>query len=254
MVFFEGLGVPLKTERGSRVFPVSDRAFDISGALERRMRQLHVHLVRDRAQALVLEDGRLAGVAGERDKYPAGAVILATGGVSYPATGSTGDGYRIARTVGHTIQPPVGSLVPLVSADPCCPAMQGLALKNVRVTVEDSRGKIVFEEFGEMLFTHFGLSGPVILSASAHMRDFASGGYTVAVDLKPALDEKKLEARLLRDVERSKIRPSPVWWGRTGAPQHGSGAGGPLRHGGAPSGSTTSPGSSVGRWSSSSSA
>jgi predicted Rossmann fold flavoprotein len=213
MAFFEGLGVPLKTERGSRVFPVSDRAFDISGALERRMRQLHVHLVRDRAQALVLEDGRLAGVAGERDKYPAGAVILATGGVSYPATGSTGDGYRIARTVGHTIQPPVGSLVPLVSADPCCPAMQGLALKNVRVTVEDSRGKIVFEEFGEMLFTHFGLSGPVILSASAHMRDFASGGYTVAVDLKPALDEKKLEARLLRDVAQ---RSSQTFTGLVG--------------------------------------
>lgn len=204
MAFFEALGVPLKTERGSRVFPVSDRSFDISGALERRMHALRVRWVRDRAKALLPEDGRIAGVIGERARYPADAVILATGGVSYPATGSTGDGYRIAKTVGHTVVPPVGSLVPLVSPDSCCAAMQGLALKNVGVTVEDPRGRRVYEDFGELLFTHFGLSGPVILSASAHLRDYDRGHYTVSIDLKPALDSQKLEARLLRDIgERS---------------------------------------------------
>lgn len=203
MAFFEGIGVPLKTERGNRVFPVSDRSFDVSGALERRMRALRVNWVHDRAESLLVEETGVKGVCGARGKYPADAVILATGGVSYPATGSTGDGYRLAKMAGHTILPPTGSLVPLVSPDPCCRAMQGLALKNVQVTVYGAKRKKVFEEFGEMLFTHFGLSGPVILSASAVMRDF-EGGYTVDIDLKPALDDKKLEARLLRDMEEKK--------------------------------------------------
>ena len=198
MAFFEGIGVPVKTERGNRVFPVSDRSFDVSGALERRMHALRVDWTHDRAESLLLTENTVSGVVGAKGKYPADAVILATGGVSYPATGSTGDGYRIAKTVGHTVVPPVGSLVPLVSPDPCCQAMQGLALKNVRVTVYGGKKK-VFEDFGEMLFTHFGLSGPVILSASTVMRDFAQG-YTVEIDLKPALDDEKLEARLLRDM------------------------------------------------------
>lgn len=202
MAFFEGIGVPVKTERGNRVFPVSDRSFDVSGALERRMHALRVDWTHDRAESLLLTENTVSGVVGAKGKYPADAVILATGGVSYPATGSTGDGYRIAKTVGHTVVPPVGSLVPLVSPDPCCQAMQGLALKNVRVTVYGGKKK-VFEDFGEMLFTHFGLSGPVILSASTVMRDFAQG-YTVEIDLKPALDDKKLEARLLRDMEEKK--------------------------------------------------
>lgn len=202
MAFFEGIGVPVKTERGNRVFPVSDRSFDVSGALERRMHALRVNWTHDRAESLLLMENTVSGVVGAKGKYPADAVILATGGVSYPATGSTGDGYRIAKTVGHTLVPPAGSLVPLVSPDPCCQAMQGLALKNVRVTVYGGKKK-VFEEFGEMLFTHFGLSGPVILSASTVMRDFAQG-YTVEIDLKPALDDKKLEARLLRDMEEKK--------------------------------------------------
>lgn len=202
MAFFEGIGVPVKTERGNRVFPVSDRSFDVSGALERRMHALRVDWTHDRAESLLLTENAVSGVVGAKGKYPADAVILATGGVSYPATGSTGDGYRIAKTVGHTVVPPVGSLVPLVSPDPCCQAMQGLALKNVRVTVYGGKKK-VFEDFGEMLFTHFGLSGPVILSASTVMRDFAQG-YTVEIDLKPALDDKKLEARLLRDMEEKK--------------------------------------------------
>lgn len=203
IAFFEGIGVPLKTERGHRVFPVSDRSFDVSGALEKRLRTLHVNWVQDRAESLLLEADHIIGARGERGKYPADAVILATGGVSYPATGSTGDGYRLAKMVGHTVVPPVGSMVPLVSPDPCCPAMQGLALKNVRVTVYGQKRGKIFEDFGEMLFTHFGLSGPVILSASAVMRDFENG-YTVEIDLKPALDDKKLEARLLRDMEEKK--------------------------------------------------
>lgn len=204
MAFFEALGVPLKTERGNRVFPVSDRSFDVSAALERRLKALRVKLIQDRAISLHVSQGAVCGVKGEKGNYPADAVILATGGVSYPATGSTGDGYRMACEVGHTLIPPIGSLVPLVSGDPCCAAMQGLALKNVGLTARDPKGKTVYEDFGELLFTHFGLSGPVILSASAHLRDFSGGGCTVSLDLKPALDEKKLEARLLRDMEERK--------------------------------------------------
>jgi len=201
MAFFEALGVPLKTERGNRVFPVSDRSFDISGALERRLRNLRVHWIHDRGAELIIRDGRVVGVKGERDVYDCDGVILATGGVSYPATGSTGDGYRMAAEAGHTVVPPRGSLVPLVSPDRCCPAMQGLALKNVRITVKNQKGKTIYEDFGELLFTHFGLSGPVILSASAHMSDFEKNRYSISIDLKPALDEKKLELRLLRDIQ-----------------------------------------------------
>ena len=204
MAFFEKLGVPLKVERGNRVFPVSDRSFDISGALERRMKQLGVRWIRDRAEELILQDGAVTGAVGARGEYQADAVILATGGVSYPATGSTGDGYRMAAAAGHTVVEPTASLVPLVSDDPACPAMQGLALKNIRLTVRNQKKKVVFEDFGEMLFTHFGMSGPLILSASAHMRDFAKNQYTVSIDLKPALDEKKLETRILRDMEERK--------------------------------------------------
>ena len=204
MAFFEKLGVPLKVERGNRVFPVSDRSFDISGALERRMKQLGVCWIRDRAEELILQDGAVTGAVGARGEYQADAVILATGGVSYPATGSTGDGYRMAAAAGHTVVEPTASLVPLVSDDPACPAMQGLALKNIRLTVRNQKKKVVFEDFGEMLFTHFGMSGPLILSASAHMRDFAKNQYTVSIDLKPALDEKKLETRILRDMEERK--------------------------------------------------
>ena len=205
MAFFESLGVPLKTERGSRVFPASNRSFDISGSLERRLRRLNVKILRDRAVAVTLDgDGAVNRVVGSAGSYDAQAVILSTGGVSYPATGSTGDGYRIAGSLGHTLVKPVGSLVPLISDDPCCPAMQGLALKNVGVTVKNQKSKVMYEDFGELLFTHFGLSGPVILSASAHMRDFDKNQYTVEIDLKPALDDQKLEARLLRDIEERK--------------------------------------------------
>ena len=201
MAFFEALGVSLKVERGNRVFPVSDSAFDITNALERELKRRKVRWVRDRAAAVETADGAVCAVTGEKGTYPAQAVILATGGVSYPGTGSTGDGYRIAETLGHTIVPLRGSLVPLVCAGEDCPAMQGLSLRNVAVTVYNGKKKAVFRDFGELLFTHFGLSGPVILSASAHMAR-GEDGYTVRIDLKPALDEQMLDKRLLSDFEK----------------------------------------------------
>lgn len=200
MAFFEELGVPLKTERGNRVFPVSDRAADVVDALFFELRRRGVELRRDRLTGLTAEDGRLTGVTTEGGGPLSGfgAVVLATGGASYPRTGSTGEGYALARSVGHTVTPIRGSLVPLESEDPCCAQLQGLSLRNVGLRVKDGKGKTVFREQGELLFTHFGLSGPLILSASAHL-DFAKSGYTAHIDLKPALDEGTLDARLLRD-------------------------------------------------------
>ena len=199
--FFEVRGVPLKTERGNRVFPVSDRAFDVSGALENYLRELGVRIVRDRAEALLLENQALSGVRGGRGKYEAGRAVIATGGVSYPLTGSTGDGYRLARSMGHTVQEPRGSLVPLCTAGELCPALQGLSLRNVTLRAyEDDRR--IFEDLGEMLFTHFGVSGPLVLSASAHMRRFGERRYRLEIDLKPGLDEQKLDKRLLADFSK----------------------------------------------------
>ncbi len=206
MAFFEGIGVPLKTERGNRVFPVSDCAFDVSGALRRRMEKLGVRWEHDRAVSVRCREGTVCSVSGEKADYPARAVILATGGVSYPGTGSTGDGYRMARELGHTIVEPHGSLVPLVSDDPCCGRMQGLALKNVQLSARNEKGKTVFSEFGEMLYTHFGVSGPLVLSASAHLREWDEHRYILSVDLKPALTEEKLEERLLRELREQSNR------------------------------------------------
>ena len=201
MAFFEKLGVPLKTVRGNRVFPVSDRAFDISGALEKRLRALKVKIVRDRAVALHLEDGVIIGAAGEKGSYAAETVILATGGVSYPATGSTGEGHRMAKEAGHTVTPLQGSLVPLREKGNDCARMQGLSLRNVELTVYENSKKI-YTDFGELLFTHFGLSGPLVLSASAHMRHFEKKSYRLEIDLKPALDEAALDKRLLSDFTK----------------------------------------------------
>ena len=200
MAFFQALGVPLKVERGNRVFPVSDRSFDISGALERELRRLRVRILRERAAEITAEDGRVTGVQTDRQHHPADAVVLATGGVSYPGTGSTGDGYAMAAALGHTIVPPRGSLVPLESGDPDCAAMQGLSLRNVEATVLNGKNKPVFREFGEMLFTHFGVSGPLMLSASAHLRRWDKEQYRLSIDLKPALDQQKLDSRILRDI------------------------------------------------------
>ena len=200
ITFFESLGVPLKTERGNRVFPVSDRAFDVSAALERRLRALRVVLIRDRAVTLETADGAVKGMNGERGRYPAEAVILATGGVSYPATGSTGEGHRMAAEAGHTVTPLRGSLVPLrdfgVGRE-----LQGLSLRNVGLTVFENNKKI-YTDFGDLVFTHFGASGPLILSASAHMRRVGERAYHLEIDLKPALDEQKLDRRLLADFEK----------------------------------------------------
>lgn len=200
MAFFEDLGVKLKVERGNRVFPVSDKASDIIDALFFELRRLGVDLRRDRVTGLQVEENRVVGVTTRQQPQgiPASWVIVATGGASYPRTGSTGDGYQLARQVGHQVVPPRGSLVPLESPDPGCSQMQGLALRNIVMRVKNQKGKVVYQEMGEMLFTHFGLSGPLVLSASAHM-NFQRDRYTVHLDLKPALDEGKLDARLVRD-------------------------------------------------------
>ena len=201
MSFFESLGVRLKTERGNRVFPCSDKAADIIDALFFELRRQGVELCRDRVTELITDGDRVVGVSTVQNGIlSGGAVILATGGASYPRTGSTGDGFRLAQSVGHTIIPVRASLVPLESDDGCCAAMQGLSLRNVELRVKNQKGIVVYREQGEMLFTHFGLSGPLILSASAHM-DFTKNNYTAHIDLKPALDEQKLDARLLRDFE-----------------------------------------------------
>ncbi len=199
MAFFEALGVPLKVERGRRVFPVSDRSFDVTAALERELKRLRVKLVRDRAREISVENGCVSAVRGEKGAYPARAIVLATGGVSYPATGSTGDGFAMAAALGHTVTPLRGSLVPL-QADGCA-ELQGLSLRNVGLTVYEN-GKKIHTDFGELLFTHFGVSGPLVLSASAHMRQFGKKQYRLAIDLKPALDEKALDKRLLSDFEK----------------------------------------------------
>lgn len=202
MEYFETLGVPLKTERGGRVFPCSDRAADVIDALFFALKKAGVTLLRDRATALEIQEERVTGVVLEGQTLAAGAVILATGGLSYPATGSTGDGYRLAQQAGHTIVEPRPSLVPLEEAGDTCARMQGLSLKNVTLTLKNQKKKAVFQEQGEMLFTHFGLSGPLVLSASAHA-NWAKDTYTAVIDLKPALDEEKLEARILRDVAQA---------------------------------------------------
>lgn len=196
---FTALGVKLKTERGNRVFPESDKAADIIDALLMGLRRAGVEIREERA-ADIRSAGDELRVHTERGEYRCKAVILATGGVSYPLTGSTGDGYQMAAALGHTIIPPKPSLVPLVAEGDLCRRMQGLSLRNVAIKVKNSKKKVIYQEQGEMLFTHFGLSGPLILSASAHMRDFDKDHYTVWIDMKPALDEKTLDARILRDL------------------------------------------------------
>lgn len=197
MDFFESRGVPLKTERGGRVFPVSDKASDIVAAL--RVYASGCEHVRGRVSRLIIEDGRCAGVLAGNIEYRADHVILATGGKSYPQTGSTGDGYTLARQAGHTVTELSPSLVPIEVSESWCAALQGLSLRNVSVALLEN-GKTVYEDFGELMFTDFGLTGPVILSMSAHMRPDVS--YTVRIGLKPALDDKTLDARILSDFSK----------------------------------------------------
>lgn len=199
MDFFERIGVPLKTERGNRVFPVSDKAADVAEALDNYCASLGVRRIKGRAAGIKTMDGAVCGVKTSAGEISCRCAVIATGGVSYPKTGSTGEGYTMAKALGHSIVEPEASLVPLESPDSFCPAMQGLSLRNVRLTLSGSKSGKVFEDFGEMQFTHFGVTGPLILSASAHMGRKGSEEYTISIDLKPALDEKALDARILRD-------------------------------------------------------
>lgn len=202
MTFFESLGVPLKTERGNRVFPVSDKANDIADTLANALLDAGVRVVQGSAKGIVTEQGSVTAVSTTVGRIDCDAAVLCTGGRSYPATGSTGDGYRFAKQLGHTVTATRASLVPLESDDPCCGEMQGFSLRNVVLTAFDESGKKLYSELGEMLFTHFGVSGPLVLSASAHLRDFQNHQYHLEIDLKPGLDEKKLDARVLRDFEK----------------------------------------------------
>ena len=202
MALFESLGVPLKTERGNRVFPVSDRSHDIANALERAYAHAGGRVLHAAATDILTRDGAVSAVVTTEGTIDCDAAVVCTGGMSYPLTGSTGDGYRFAQQFGHTITPLRASLVPLESNDPWCAEMQGFSLRNVTLTVYDEHNKQVYSDLGEMLFTHFGVSGPLVLSASAHMRDFSQHSYRLSIDLKPALDEKKLDARILRDFQK----------------------------------------------------
>ena len=203
MHFFEENGCPLKTERGNRVFPVSDRSASVLECLQKKMKATGVTVKNARVRSILTEDGKVTGVKTANECIRVSWVILATGGVSYPATGSTGDGYDMAAALGHTIIPAEGSLVPLETAGRDCQDMQGLSLRNVAVKLLNGKGKVIYKDFGELLFTHFGISGPTVLSASAHMK---GAGNRLLIDLKPALDEGKLNERILRDLDTYKNR------------------------------------------------
>ena len=202
MRFFEELGVPLKTERGNRVFPVSDRADDIADALAREMKALNVTVVNRRVTKILTENGAVCGVSAGGAEYRSKSVLIACGGKSYPATGSTGDGYALAQALGHTVTELKPSLVPLTSPDRYCAEMMGLSLRNVTLELMDGN-KPVYKEMGEMLFTHFGVSGPLVLSASSHIRDMQPDRYRLLIDLKPALSHEQLDLRIQRDFSEN---------------------------------------------------
>lgn len=202
MNFFEELGVPLKTERGNRVFPISDKADDIADALSREMKHLGVKLIHKRVAGLITEDGRCCGVKADREEYRAESVLIACGGKSYPNTGSDGDGYLLAASAGHTITDIKPSLVPMTSPDRYCAEMMGLSLRNVTLKLYD-RDEVIYSELGEMLFTHFGVSGPLVLSASSHIRDMQPDRYSLRIDLKPGLTAEQLDLRIQRDFKEN---------------------------------------------------
>lgn len=203
IAFFEELGVKTKVERGNRVFPVSDKAMDVCDALRNFALSNGVNIITENVKGLIQKDGAVVGVKTDSKSYTSDSVVVATGGKSYPKTGSTGDGYAFAKSVGHCVKEPTPSLVPLVSDDSYCKELQGLSLKNVSIKVTDNKtNSEIYSDFGEMLFTHFGLSGPTILSASAHMREMSENRYTVHIDFKPALDEETLDNRILKDFSK----------------------------------------------------
>ena len=203
MDFFEKNGCALKTERGNRVFPVSDRSQSVLDCLQRAMRSAGVTIHNERVVDIMRDERGVSAVVTTSGRYPVHKVIVATGGVSYPTTGSTGDGYAFAEKLGHSVVPVEGSLVPLETDDNDCKAMQGLSLRNVSVKLLSGKGKILYQDFGELLFTHFGLSGPTVLSASCHLK---GDDCRLVIDLKPALDEGKLNERILRDLQIYKNR------------------------------------------------
>lgn len=203
MDFFEGCGVSLKVERGRRVFPVSDKAADIVKAMSDRCADVGVQTVHDKITLLEISEGRVTAVLAGEKRYPCDSVVVCTGGKSYPGTGSDGDGYRFARQAGHTVTELLPSLVPIVTGGNLAQRMQGLSLKNVSLKiVRRDNGKCVYEDFGEMMFTHFGMTGPMVLSASAHIPDIEKGIYDAQIDLKPALDEAELDARIRSDFAK----------------------------------------------------
>ena len=201
--FFEEYGCALKTERGNRVFPVSDRSQSVLEALQKAMRRYQVDVRTAKVKGILTDNGQVSGVRTDKETIACKWVILATGGLSYPTTGSTGDGYAMAKSLGHTIVSCEGSLVPLETAGKDCPDMQGLSLRNCGVKLLDAKGKVLYKDFGELLFTHFGVSGPTVLSASTHLK---GDGCRLVIDLKPALEEGKLNDRILRDLDMYKNR------------------------------------------------
>ena len=202
MRFFEDHGCALKTERGNRAFPVTDKSQSVLECLQNELRRQNVTVRTARVKKIMTEKAGVSGVRTENETIAASWVILATGGLSYPTTGSTGDGYAMAAALGHTVTQTEGSLVPLETAGEGCQQMQGLSLRNVGVKLINEKNKVLYKDFGELLFTHFGVSGPTVLSASAHMK----GSCRLVIDLKPALDEGKLDSRILRDLEMYKNR------------------------------------------------
>ena len=203
--FFETSGLPLKTERGRRVFPQSDRADDVADLLLNLCRNEGISIRQADVSGISVSNGSVNGVIVGGQVFDCRCCIVCTGGLSYPLTGSTGDGYRFAKEIGHSVTELRPSLVPLESPDPCCQRLQGLTLKNValRVFEDDS---LIFRDQGEMLFTHFGVSGPLVLSASAKMKRWNTAVYRLEIDLKPALNEKTLDDRLLRDLAKNRNR------------------------------------------------
>ena len=202
--FFEMNGIPLKTERGNRVFPVSDKASDIVDALFRICKQAGCKIINEAATDIIIENNIVTAVKTSSRTIKCDKIIIACGGKSYPLTGSTGDGYKFAQKAGHHITPLKPSLVPLESSDKFCFELNGLQLKNISINViENKTGKKIYNDFGELLFTHYGMSGPVILSASSHMRDMSPDKYKITIDLKPALSEEQLDARLIRELAKN---------------------------------------------------
>jgi len=201
--FFNKLGLETKVERGNRVFPVSDKSMDVVNTLEKYIRKNKVKLhLESPVKEVIVKDGKAVGIKTDKGDIDADAVIVCTGGLSYPGTGSTGDGYKFAKAAGHTVTKLHPSLVPLKAKEEWCSEVMGLSLKNISISIKNEKGKELYKDFGEMLFTHFGVSGPVILSASRHLLGLFDTGLKLYIDLKPALDVKTLDSRVLRDFEK----------------------------------------------------